>query len=322
MAINGPPDYIITAQEIVTEALELCGVLGAGETVDSNDMSSALRTLNMMISAWNAEENFRLSALRRMYLLIGDTTIQTNTHEFDFNRTIAGPFISSFNKTRVAADAVATDTTLYLESVDNIVVNDNILYKNANNVLESNTVQSIDAVNKTVTLSSGLAANVSQGAEVYFYPESVKIYPPSGIHTIYITTYGDNSIPMIRLNFSDYGNLPIKQIKGTPNSWLYLPQYTNYKLLIWPEAFSPSDYLTVWGQMAAEQVNSANEYVGYPPEYYEALSYNLALRLSRKFGSPVTLRRELQYEADRTKEMAASFDSDPYVRFQPDLTRG
>lgn len=51
-------------QDLVTEALEICGVLAAGETPSAADSQMALRALNSMLDLWSAE-NLALFSLKR-----------------------------------------------------------------------------------------------------------------------------------------------------------------------------------------------------------------------------------------------------------------
>lgn len=47
--------YTVTKEDIIEEALELCGVLAADEEPSSADISSVGRSLNMLIKAWQTE---------------------------------------------------------------------------------------------------------------------------------------------------------------------------------------------------------------------------------------------------------------------------
>ena len=49
MALSGSFDYVVTAQQVITDALENIQVLEAGESIDSDDQTTALRTLNLLI---------------------------------------------------------------------------------------------------------------------------------------------------------------------------------------------------------------------------------------------------------------------------------
>lgn len=55
MATSGSVDYIANRDEIITEALELLGMLEAGESPSANDLTTCGRTLNMMVKGLMAE---------------------------------------------------------------------------------------------------------------------------------------------------------------------------------------------------------------------------------------------------------------------------
>ena len=55
MAFSSTADHIQTATNVITEALEILGVLEEGETPSTAQTTSALRTLNNMIKLWSAD---------------------------------------------------------------------------------------------------------------------------------------------------------------------------------------------------------------------------------------------------------------------------
>ena len=67
MSISNSIDFTVTSDEIITEALELLGVLGEGETPTADQIISSRRTLNMMTKTWQAD-GLNLFAVERTYL--------------------------------------------------------------------------------------------------------------------------------------------------------------------------------------------------------------------------------------------------------------
>ena len=55
MATSGSIDYSTSKNDIITEALQLVGVLGEGQSPSSDQLADCSRTLNMMTKAWQAE---------------------------------------------------------------------------------------------------------------------------------------------------------------------------------------------------------------------------------------------------------------------------
>lgn len=55
MAFTTFTDYSLSATDLVTEALEQLGVLEEGESPSAEQLSSSIRTLNMLIKTWGAD---------------------------------------------------------------------------------------------------------------------------------------------------------------------------------------------------------------------------------------------------------------------------
>ena len=55
MSTSNSHDYNLTGTLIIREALELIGAVGAGDVVSAEDQSTCLRSLNMMVKAWQNE---------------------------------------------------------------------------------------------------------------------------------------------------------------------------------------------------------------------------------------------------------------------------
>jgi hypothetical protein len=55
VATSGSTNFSLTRNDIITEALELIGVLAGGETASAADVVTADRSLNMMVKSWQAK---------------------------------------------------------------------------------------------------------------------------------------------------------------------------------------------------------------------------------------------------------------------------
>jgi hypothetical protein len=55
MAFDTVASHTLTGADVITEALELLGVLGDGDTTSATQLASSLRTLNNLIKLWSAD---------------------------------------------------------------------------------------------------------------------------------------------------------------------------------------------------------------------------------------------------------------------------
>jgi hypothetical protein len=56
MATSSSYDFSLNAGQIIAKAMGLIGETASGEPIDSEDQTTCLQTLNMMIKFWQAEE--------------------------------------------------------------------------------------------------------------------------------------------------------------------------------------------------------------------------------------------------------------------------
>ena len=64
MATSGTYDFTVTRDEIVTAALRKIGVVDAGETPTSDELSDGAEDLNIMVKGWMAPNNFIAKGLK------------------------------------------------------------------------------------------------------------------------------------------------------------------------------------------------------------------------------------------------------------------
>jgi hypothetical protein len=78
MAYSTSGDYNATATDIITEALEILGVLEEGEAPSAAQSTSALRSLNYLIKNWSADTQIWAQAEYQLDLVAG-----TNSYTLD-----------------------------------------------------------------------------------------------------------------------------------------------------------------------------------------------------------------------------------------------
>jgi len=71
MATSGSYNFDVTALDILTEALELIGVLGIGESIDASESESDLRTLNLMLKSWQSKVGIWLNKEVSLFFEVG-----------------------------------------------------------------------------------------------------------------------------------------------------------------------------------------------------------------------------------------------------------
>ena len=304
MATSGSINFLVTSNDIITDALEILGVLGEGESPTADQTTSSQRTLNMMVKAWQGE-GLNLFAVRRQYLFLNK-----DQREYTLSSTTTDHFTSSFVETTVDVDASATDTTIIVDDATGISNGDNIGIFIGSNTMQWTTVNGAP-VGTTITLTDPLAADVSAGALVYSYAN--KANRPMKIMEAYTHIFNETDIPTRVISRVDYYELSNKGTSGVVTQVYYDPQINAGNLFVWPTAVSERDYLIFLSQRTLEDFDNSTDNPDYPQEWFMALAYNLALYLAPKYGIPVQDYQRIERQASYLYEQASGFDSELYT---------
>ena len=120
------------------------------------------------------------------------------------------------------------------------------------------------------------------------------------------TTDG-NEIPMNKWSRQEYFDQSLKSSTGVPTQFYYDPQLSLGVLYIWPTwDTTPAGSINGTLLTTIEDFDAANNTSDFPPEWFECLKFNLALRLAPEYGKePSSLVVGL---AMQTKDAAQSWD--------------
>lgn len=310
MATSGSIDFIVTRDDIITEALELLGVLGEGESPTAAQLTSSARTLNMLIKNWQAD-GLNLFAVKRQYLFT-DTTVR----EYSLSSSTTHHFTESFGSTEIATAATALDTTIEVDSISGISDGDYIGI-HTTNAMEWTTVNGAPS-GTTVTLSGALENDAAVDNKVYFYTSKAN-RPMKVLEAFIKLTDSDTDVPIEIISRRKYNELAVKSATGVINQIYYDPQVGTGKMFVWPVSNNACDYLTLFVQRSLEDVDSASDNFDMPQEWYMPLAYNLAMHLAPKYGIPQNDYYVVERQATALYERAQGFDEELYtsVFFEP-----
>lgn len=92
--------------------------------------------------------------------------------------------------------------------------------------------------------------------------------------------------PLEIISEQEYNDIPLKTTQSTPTSLFYRPNYPLGVIYLYPVPVQNyTMHLTSLKPFAeASSFSAAGDTVGFPPEYNEPITANLAIRLAPKFG--------------------------------------
>ena len=312
MATSGSIDLTATGTNIITEAMELLGVLEDGGTVSANELTTGSRTLNYMVKAWQTR-GLNLFALQRVYVYL-----EKNKHEYSLGPS-GDHFSTEKIQTQLNGSHDAADTTLTVDSITDINASDNIGVALTDGTVQWTTVSGSPS-GTTVTLATGLTSAASDDAYIHVY--TTKANRPMRIINAFVRDTSNNDIPIEVVARQDYVDLTLKTSDGQVNTVYYDPQIGTGVLYTWPETDDVTDVLVLRVQRTLEDIDTvATDDLDFPGEWFESLSTNLALRLAPKYGVSSEVFAQLKYLANEALFDAESGDIEDQLQLVPDIRR-
>ena len=303
MPTSGSINLTATRDEIITEALELLGVLAEGDAPSAAQLTSCARTFNYMVKAFQAD-GLNLYALQQVYLFL-----QKTQSAYSMISTTTDHYTAAFVETTTSAASISGATTLTVTSITGLTSADKIGVYQDDGEMHWTTINGAPS-GSTVTLTAALTAAVSSGAVVYAYTS--KANRPMRVQEAVLHSFNSGTdTPIENGSREEYFNLSQKGSDGQVNRIYYDPQVGSPKLYVWPQSDDERDYLKLYIQRTLEDLDAAGDLVDYPQEWFLCMSYGLALLLGPKYGKPLPALAGVSAIAEREYKRVRDFDVEP-----------
>jgi len=276
MATSGSYDVNYTRNELITEALELAGVIEVGGTATSEQLTSSARTLNMMIKFWQTQ-GIALWRNQEIYIFL-----QEDTADYTLGPTGTSPATADFTKTEIATAGDSGDLTITVDSITGISASDYIGIELDDGTLQWTGVDGAPS-GSTVTIVAALTDDVSVDANVYAYTSGIQ--RPLFFTELRLHQDSGTEIPLHMMSRNDYKKLSTKTTSGKASQWYYNPLMTDGVLSVWPVANSVKEYLVGTARMPIADFDAAGNNPDLPQEWLLPLAYNLAVLIAPKYDA-------------------------------------
>lgn len=300
MPTSGSFNYQVTALQIITSAAEDIGVIANGQSLDSDDLATMLRTLNLLVKQWQGtSDKFPgLKVWTRQRLVIFPVYNQA--------RYLVGPAsaddrasVNSLATTLGAAKA-ASATSVTVSSTTGMTAADIIGFVTTAGTLGWGTISSVDSATGLTIAANSIGA-ASSGAVVYTYTSKAQRFVE-----IESALLRDNStvgqpidLPLdIYTDVQQYEALVQKLAAGDPTALLVEYQRLNTAVTLNFAAANVYKSLRLTVIYPSEDYDDAAgaDDIAYPQEYFASLEWELARRSAPKFGRPWTNDLKLHWE--------------------------
>lgn len=318
---SGNVGFNPTALQIITEALALIRIGVDEEPLTASQSQDALRTLNLMVKAWQAD------GLHLWTKTEGVIFLQYGVPQYKLGGTnnTRSCLYDDLVSTALAADAMAGATSIVVDDASGIANGDQIAVEIGGNLLQWTTVNGVPS-GQIVTLTAPLSETVLTDGAVFAY--TTKLDRPTRLlqarrrlFTPNMQDYQD--IWLTIQERPDYYNQPTKLQPGTETMIYYDPQLATGLMQLWQSPSDETDLVLFTFERPLQDFTALPQTADFPQEWLETLAWNLAYRLSPKYSFPMDERTQLGSVAEAMKQKLLGFDREyGSVFFQPDYTSG
>jgi len=317
--LSGSVDFTQTRNEIVTDALTLCGAIGEGETPGSAMNAAAVRQLERMIKHWQGQ-GIHIWSRRHAVLYV---TPSQASYDLGTSSTDHATEESDAVRTTLGADASTGATSLTVSSITGIAASDEIGI-----VLDDDTFQwttvSGSPTGTTVGLAASLTGAASSGNYVHSYTTDLA-RPLKIIDAQWRNEPDSLDIPVEMLSDEEYYSLPNKANTGETVEAYYHPKISSDlgKIYLWPVPNTVNRTLRLTCLMPLQDFDSSGNNADFPTEWLDCLVWNLAKRLLPNYGASgrASAQEIIQGGTTMLNEMLG-WDQEPAsVFFQPETRR-
>jgi hypothetical protein len=272
MAISYDPTFVSTRSDLIKDAYAELNVFGVDETIDNENYLSANRMLNRMIKKWMAQGyHLWLKEIAYLFLKVGQNTYNLSSSSTDHAT------LNYFNTT-LSVDALIGSTSITVDDISGINLNDDIGVIISGNDLFWTTVDSISG--NTINFPSGitLTKETSKGSNIYSY--AVQLPKPLEIYSA-VRNSQNRDVPMDYFSYQEWFELPNKVGEtSTPVSFSYDKQLSEALIRLWP---APNDCNVIIKFVISREIYNFDvnsDTPDFPQEWHEAIYLNLAVRLA------------------------------------------
>lgn len=301
MATSGSFDYSVTAAEILTEAHEILGVLGAGESITTDESTSALRTLNMLAKGWQGNADFA-PGLKLWNRKTGYVFLQASDGDYTLGGSSGDHATLAYDATTMRVAASTSATTLEVTSTTGFTAADYIGIELDSGAIYWTTVSSVTD-GDTVVITAGLTSAAAAGNRIFCY--TTKIPRPLVMEYVAIRNTNGEDMPLTLMSREYYEGIANKTETGSPSRFLYEDGIGSGTLYLDCAPDDVTDVLRIVFLTPAEDYGSSANDIAFPQQWHAPLSFGLAKRLAPKFQVSWTQTMQDGYQEALTIARAA-----------------
>lgn len=277
MATSNSVNFNLTVEEIVSEIMEQLAIVPPGGTVRGEDYTSCVRTLNLMIKAWQMSGIY-LWTESEGYLFLNPS--QTS---YQLGGSGADRAVSDYIATTLSADEALGQTTLSVTDSTGMAALDVVGIELEDGTMQWTTISSVpDAT--SIIVNDALTDDAEDGASVYTYDPDDVINRPLEVNSIRVRLDQSNDVKIYPIPKKVYFNLPNKSSEGQPIQYYVDKKRDHSEVFFYPTPSTVDHVVHFSYRRILEDLDSSVDDFDFPQEALLALVYNGCVHIAPKYG--------------------------------------
>lgn len=273
MAVTGTNTFTVTRNDIIDASLRTLGIVGIGETPQTEDYTNCSQALNIMIKSW-AKKGWPLWTVSILTI-----PMVSGVRVYPIGAT-AG-YIYSVTITNGGTGYPASGTVSFSTGAATGT------YTSTGGVIDAITITA--GGNSYTTLPTVSFSGAGTGATGTAVKVGLTTNKPVRAFSAYIRDADDNDTTLLEMSKEEYDGQGDKFNSGVPNQFYFDNQLSNANLYVFnvPDDSTRSVYLSV--ARMYNDMTSGTDSFDFPQECFQAIKWGLCAEIAVEYGVDIQL---------------------------------
>ncbi len=320
MAVGTTSNFNLGQNEIITEALRECRVIGITQTASGDMISRCSTRLNLLMRSWQADGLHVWTQDTGVLFQVTDQAKYTT----DTDRMCK---LDDLVITSIGADEASGQTVLTLADTTGMTAADEIGILLDDGTMQWTTIVSVDSSTQ-VTITAALTDDAAEGNNVYAFTTQlgkiVKVYEDIRVRNMTEGTSNQyNETPIFLFSRMEYNLLSNKTNTGLTTQVYFQPLRDTSAFYLWPVPNNDINLVLFTFERDLLDFDTPTDLADLPAEWTRTLVMSLASEIGNMFGVPSDRLQNITDRAAAMREKLLGWDNDEYsVRLVPDFRDG
>lgn len=311
MATSGTFNYSRTAGQIIQAAYEDLGIYAPGVTVGSADSTMALARLNMLVKQWQGNSDLapglKIHTRQRITLflekgrqsyLVGPAATDARSSTLYGRTTLSAAEAAAQTTLSITSN---TDATTYPGTTVTMTSGDIVGIELNDGTIQWTTISGTPA--STMDVSVALTGAAAAGNYVWWFTSRAQRFPLIESAVLRNENLNDMPLGVYREALEYELGVPDKYADGQPTAILVEPLRIATRVTCDSQPTDVTSQIVLTVLYPAENYDATTDDIAFPQEWFAALSWELAFRLSPSAGR---WTREMELNRQNALSMARS----------------